>query len=290
MSCTPPNRDLAHNPSLCPDWELNQRPFGLQAGTQSNHPTDQGTYLFQTDFRKRERERVRRREEGRERDWFVVPLIYAFIGWLLYVLWPGITSAVSAYWDDALTNWATRPVLYCIYSIHLSIDGHLDFFHILAVVNNAAVNQLDPSWNSSTKPALPPLSVSTPTSLWSDSRDWLLRCWNFPVNIHCRAWCVSAANSGLSSGSCPPFSSQYQKCVCFLSVILFFGKYQTVLSDFFYQFQLASWSEHWMYMTLEMSLEGWYRLWFLHLVICEESNPWIFVPLQAGCYESKPHH
>ena len=23
-SCTPPTGDLAHNPGLCPDWELNQ--------------------------------------------------------------------------------------------------------------------------------------------------------------------------------------------------------------------------------------------------------------------------
>ena len=27
--------DLACNPSMCPDWESNQQPFGLQAGTQS---------------------------------------------------------------------------------------------------------------------------------------------------------------------------------------------------------------------------------------------------------------
>ena len=26
----PPIEDLAHNPGTCPDWELNQRPFGLQ--------------------------------------------------------------------------------------------------------------------------------------------------------------------------------------------------------------------------------------------------------------------
>ena len=34
----PPIGDLAHNPG--PDWELNQQPFGLQAGAQSTatHP------------------------------------------------------------------------------------------------------------------------------------------------------------------------------------------------------------------------------------------------------------
>ena len=33
-SCTPPAGDLACNPGMCPDWELNLRPFGSQARTQ----------------------------------------------------------------------------------------------------------------------------------------------------------------------------------------------------------------------------------------------------------------
>ena len=37
-SPTCPTRDLAHNPGMCPELELNQRPFGLQAGTQSTEP------------------------------------------------------------------------------------------------------------------------------------------------------------------------------------------------------------------------------------------------------------
>ena len=57
----------------------------------------------------------REKEEGRETHthththWFVVPLIYAFMGWFLYVPWPGIEPATLAYWDDTLTNWATWP-------------------------------------------------------------------------------------------------------------------------------------------------------------------------------------
>ena len=35
--------------------------------------------------------------------------IYAFIGWFLYVASLGIKPATFAYWDDALTNWATWP-------------------------------------------------------------------------------------------------------------------------------------------------------------------------------------
>ena len=33
-----PTGDLAHNPGMCPDWELNQWPFGFQAGAQSTEP------------------------------------------------------------------------------------------------------------------------------------------------------------------------------------------------------------------------------------------------------------
>ena len=28
-SHAPPTGDLTHNPGMCPDWELNQQPFGL---------------------------------------------------------------------------------------------------------------------------------------------------------------------------------------------------------------------------------------------------------------------
>ena len=41
-SHTPPTGDLACNPGTCPDWESNQRPFGLQAGTQSTEPHQPG--------------------------------------------------------------------------------------------------------------------------------------------------------------------------------------------------------------------------------------------------------
>ena len=41
-SCTPPTGDVAHNPGMCPDWELNERPFGSQAGSQSTEPDQPG--------------------------------------------------------------------------------------------------------------------------------------------------------------------------------------------------------------------------------------------------------
>ena len=41
-SLMPPMGDLACNPAMCPDWELNQRPFDLQAITQSIEPHQPG--------------------------------------------------------------------------------------------------------------------------------------------------------------------------------------------------------------------------------------------------------
>ena len=41
-SHVPPTGDLAHNPGMCPDWESNQRLFGLQASTQSTEPHQPG--------------------------------------------------------------------------------------------------------------------------------------------------------------------------------------------------------------------------------------------------------
>ena len=50
-SHVPPTGDLACNPGMCPDWELNQQPFGLQAGTQSTEPHHQGNiYIFNISF------------------------------------------------------------------------------------------------------------------------------------------------------------------------------------------------------------------------------------------------
>ena len=46
VSHAPPTGDLAGNPGMCPDWELNWRPFGLQAHAQSTESyTSQGSFL-----------------------------------------------------------------------------------------------------------------------------------------------------------------------------------------------------------------------------------------------------
>ena len=40
-----PTGDLAHNPGMCPDWESNWRPLGLQAGAQSTEPHGPGLFF-----------------------------------------------------------------------------------------------------------------------------------------------------------------------------------------------------------------------------------------------------
>ena len=45
-SQTPPTGDLAHNPGMWPDWELNQRLFSLQANAQSTGPHQPGLKNF----------------------------------------------------------------------------------------------------------------------------------------------------------------------------------------------------------------------------------------------------
>ena len=44
----PPTGDLAYNPGMCPDWELNWGPYGLQATAQSieSHQLEMYCYFF----------------------------------------------------------------------------------------------------------------------------------------------------------------------------------------------------------------------------------------------------
>ena len=42
----PATGDLAHNPGMFCDWELNQRPSGLQSGAQSSEPHQPGRFLL----------------------------------------------------------------------------------------------------------------------------------------------------------------------------------------------------------------------------------------------------
>ena len=51
-SHAPHTGDLAHNPGMHPDWELNRWPFGLKPDTQSTEPHQQGwQYVFYQESR-----------------------------------------------------------------------------------------------------------------------------------------------------------------------------------------------------------------------------------------------
>ena len=50
-SHVPLTGDLAHHPGMCPDWELNWRPLGSQAGAQFTEPHLPGLYYFKWEKR-----------------------------------------------------------------------------------------------------------------------------------------------------------------------------------------------------------------------------------------------
>ena len=77
-SCVSPTGDMAWNPGMCPDWELNQRPSCWQVSTQSTEPhlpwlmtifiTDNLCFFFWKDFIYLFLERWERKEKERERN------------------------------------------------------------------------------------------------------------------------------------------------------------------------------------------------------------------------------
>ena len=56
----------------------------------------------------------------KEKHWYAVPPIYAFIVCFLYVPWLDIKPATLAYRDNALTNWATWPGSFCFSSVQFN--------------------------------------------------------------------------------------------------------------------------------------------------------------------------
>ena len=85
-----------------------------------------------------------REEEVRERHWFAVPLIYVFIGWLLYVPWLGIepqpwcigttlTSWTLTKWAGMLTifgNSTTSTRDTFNYTINISLSDVCGIFNV----------------------------------------------------------------------------------------------------------------------------------------------------------------
>ena len=66
----------------------------------------------------------------REKQKFVVPLMYPFISCFLYVPWPGIKPLILVDQDEALTNWATSPGQCCITYINCAFFCILKHFRI----------------------------------------------------------------------------------------------------------------------------------------------------------------
>ena len=80
---SPRTGDLAHNPGICPDWELNWRPFGSQACTQSPELHQPGLKFI--DFR--------------ERETLMYCSIYSWIRWFTLVCaMSTLISFYSHYW------------------------------------------------------------------------------------------------------------------------------------------------------------------------------------------------
>ena len=52
-SLTSPTRDLAQNLGMCPDWEMNWWPFGVQARTQSTEPHQSGQKILSQMYSKK---------------------------------------------------------------------------------------------------------------------------------------------------------------------------------------------------------------------------------------------
>ena len=89
--------DLAYNPGMCRDRELNQQPFGLQVGAHPLSHTSQGSFFFfNVQILDRERERNggetqshKEREvwEGEEEERNIHLLFhpFVFLGCFLYV-------------------------------------------------------------------------------------------------------------------------------------------------------------------------------------------------------------
>ena len=77
-SLAPPTRNLACNPTVCPDWESNQQLFGSQAHAQSTEPYQPGhfhSYFLKRFYSSVFREKGRVGEREGEKQHYVVALM-----------------------------------------------------------------------------------------------------------------------------------------------------------------------------------------------------------------------
>ena len=133
-----------------------------------------------------------------ERLIFVVQLIYAFIGWPFYVLWPGIKPAILAYWDDALTTWVTWPgqqlILYKISPMQVVASGDLTKL----TFPNFALHPVPPIWDSDLILAKDHLSIPD----LGASQDLMVPCFTmlFCLGHRFGSPCSHTCTSGITLG------------------------------------------------------------------------------------------
>ena len=84
-SHVPPTWDLAHKPSMCPDWESNRWPFGSQARTHSTEPHQPGLLIYWC-----EPFWLVLRFDILLRFWFVFLWWLVTLSIILYVYWPSV--------------------------------------------------------------------------------------------------------------------------------------------------------------------------------------------------------
>ena len=95
----PPTGDLACNTGMCPDWELNQRLFGSQAGAQSTESHQPGLLSFIV---------LHFCTCGHQRAWLIISLSYnaliRFLGWRSYVgiQWHGTQFSYFVSLEDCI--------------------------------------------------------------------------------------------------------------------------------------------------------------------------------------------
>ena len=78
------------------------------------------------------RERETERERQRDRERFIVPLIYAFIGWFLYVPWLGIEPQQSWHigrWHCNQLRYLTRAIFNFLWHLHTVFPSSYTSLH-----------------------------------------------------------------------------------------------------------------------------------------------------------------
>ena len=99
------------------DWEAQIGSYRIITGMTTGNIVNNNTVMtiYGVRYWKYQGEQVFKKiflliwESERKRETLVCCSTYTFTDWFLYVPRTGIELTTLAYWDNALTNWATRP-------------------------------------------------------------------------------------------------------------------------------------------------------------------------------------